>query len=254
MTLTAAVVLALGVAVPASAADRTIELGVQNTEVKAPLFTGVSNDCHGSGDACLKVVPGDHRERSIMVKNAGPEGGRMRAWITNVATEADRTEGSAEFFNDLSITWDGKDTPVSRLVGERTLIRDVALDRNASTELSVGYDFPESAMSGNISQVGHKAVTFDVVVEIQGDTPDTPETGTGNPWSPGGDTPTGGIESGVPGNRNTLGYAGGALVLLGGALMAYLSRRRDLSSTSIRVQTVTPGRCNVSTEETSRGS
>ncbi|MGW8565720.1 hypothetical protein [Isoptericola sp. NPDC055881] len=131
------------------------------------------------------VVPGDADRATLRVRNEGPTGGTLTASIVNAAAFRDHGDDSwvdDSFYDDLLVNG----VPASRLEGRQTVIHEAHLPRGESVDLSVSYDFPVEATSGNHAFVGQRVFSFDVLLRIAGDTPD--DDATPGPGDPGDDT------------------------------------------------------------------
>ncbi|MBD7918328.1 hypothetical protein H9657_08575 [Cellulomonas sp. Sa3CUA2] len=127
------------------------------------------------------TVPGDRAVRSVTVRNDGPSGGTLRAWVTQVDL-LDPPAGSVDpFYDDLRLDWDtASQTDGASFAAladaQETLIAQTHLAQGASTHLQVAYELPLAATSGNRSAAGARQASFVVRVQIQGDTPTSAPT------------------------------------------------------------------------------
>ncbi|MBF0686470.1 MAG: hypothetical protein IR158_01720 [Cellulomonas sp.] len=204
---TAALLMTVAPAVPAAAVDvawdgPTLSLAWDgSTQASAELsFVGLP-----------VAVPGDRARRAVTVRNDGPTGGTLRAWVTQVdLLEADPGAGDG-FYDDLRLDWttvsqsDGASFRALDVAGD-TLIAQAHLPRGASTRVEVGYGLPLAATSGNGAAVGERAASFVVRFQISGDT--APPGPTSTP-APG---PTA-----VPSASTVAGGAGAPSTAVGGA-------------------------------------
>lgn len=154
------------------------------------------------------VVPGDHAERTIKVKNVGQGSAVLRADIRDVVLldpdaqdihhNADHVapEGSDDFagagdqgnfYDDVKITWNGGEASFTELAAAGiTDIAEVPVERGETVELTLSYEFPAESTSGNVANVAPREATFDVLFTLSGDTeeiwlskplPETPSPG-----------------------------------------------------------------------------
>lgn len=145
-------------------------------------------------------VPGDSTTRTLTVRNDGPTGGLLKASIVNVkildaeAPDVQDAKDQGNFYDDLKLTWNGGSSNFTTLTqSAETDIYSIALDRGASTPITIGYEFPVDATSGNKANVAPREASFDVRLTISGDTqptlpgtieptpPPTPGTATPEP-------------------------------------------------------------------------
>lgn len=186
------------------------------------------------------AVPGDRAERTIKVKNVGPEAAILRADIRDVslllpgapdvhhnATHAapDQSgsyEGAGDqgnFYDDVSVVWNGGQASFTELAAAGTTdIAEVAIERGETVTLTLAYDFPADSVSGNGANVAPREASFDVFFTMSGDTngpgPDPKAPDTGTPGKKGGLANTGGTELGLLlGGAGLLVAAGGYLVV-----------------------------------------
>lgn len=213
-------------AVPASAISYTdaIQLSWNGTDY-APTTT----------ESFLGVpvsVPGDSASRTLQVRNAGPTAGVLTASI--VDAEA-RDIDIDSFYDDLTISWEGGSASFAELVtAGDTEILEIPLAQGATTPVTIGYDFPVEATSGNSANGGPRQATFDVVLTISGELPTTPtSTGTGTatatattPPATAAPKPDDLSSTGAP----VLGLAAGAVALVGLGAWALVRRRREASN------------------------
>lgn len=205
------------------------------------------------------VVPGDSGSRTLHVRNSGPSTGTLRASIVNVelrdpdAPDVRHGAGGAEdqgsFYDDLLLHWPGGTASFSDLDqnGETTVL-EVEVPKGAEVPITIGYELPLDATSGNRANVAEREASFDVLLEMGGsfgpptgppseeETPDhglsdqeLPPTALGPPASAVAVPPTG---VGPPQLERT-GLDAGPLSLLAalavgvGAGLAVLARRRS---------------------------
>ncbi|MCC2320472.1 hypothetical protein [Cellulomonas xiejunii] len=156
------------------------------------------------------TVPGDRARRAVSVRNDGPTGGTLRAWVTQVEL-LDADPGSSDgFYDDLRLDWvtasqdDGSSFRELDVAGD-TLIAQTHLAQGATTRLEVAYELPVDATTGNRSVVGERAASFVVRFQISGDTTGpapsaAPSTGTG-----AGTDPRPAADAAVAGARDDAG-------------------------------------------------
>lgn len=115
------------------------------------------------------AVPGDRATRTLEVTNGGPSAGLLEAWIVDVELAGDQ---GSQFFDELRVDW------LSTLVGHasvrqlaaegRTRVVRTELDPGESTLLTLGYELPLTAVSGNRAEDGALGASFDVELRISG--------------------------------------------------------------------------------------
>jgi len=171
---------------PNAAVDEDVDVDVDRTLV---VRLGGPGDGVRVGSSVLGdvvVAPGDSGGSLLRVRNDGPTAGTLTASIVDAVAFRDADdEGWVDdsFYDDLTIN----DVPASELEGKTTEIRRVELDRGASVDIPVTYDFPAEMTSGNRSVVGERVFSFDVLLRIEGDLPDDPGAGDGASALPQGD-------------------------------------------------------------------
>ena len=198
MALALTSVLAVGVGVgvapaaaathahPNAAVDEDVDVDVDRTLV---VRLGGPGDGVRVGSSVLGdvvVAPGDSGGSLLRVRNDGPTAGTLTASIVDAVAFRDADdEGWVDdsFYDDLTIN----DVPASELEGKTTEIHRVELDRGASVDIPVTYDFPAEMTSGNRSVVGERVFSFDVLLRIEGDLPDDPGADDGASALPQGD-------------------------------------------------------------------
>ena len=120
--------------------------------------------------------PGDRARRTLSVTNTGPSAGTVRAWIVDVRLS---DPGSASgLFDDVRLDWSGSsaagESSLRALAAvDRTAVGEVPLAAGASTSLAIGFRFPVSSVAGNKADDGPLSASFDVLLVVDGDTPDT---------------------------------------------------------------------------------
>lgn len=220
-TLTTAATMAIiGLAPMAPAfagtADDSIQLswdGTNYSNTATSSFIGIDGECptkeepKTTGVWCNRIVPGDHESRTLTIRNDGPGPGTLKGWIINVTTtdpgakdgdtstvsgskDSEQAKGSPnrDFYSDLQGTWSGGlgsgHQSFKELASrDQTKIGEVHLAQGQTVTLNVGYDFPESATSGNGANVAPRVAKFNVLLEIQGDTSPTPRPTPTTPTS-----------------------------------------------------------------------
>ena len=156
------------------------------------------------------TVPGDRASRTLEVTNGGPTAGLLEAWIVDVELTGDL---GSPFFDELTVDWratPGGHASVRELAAEgRTRVVRTELDPGESTLLTLGYELPAAATSGNRAVDGALGASFDVELRIAGLASDgppddgAPDDGSGDEDSevpedgeaPDGETPDGDGES-----------------------------------------------------------
>ncbi|ADG75521.1 hypothetical protein Cfla_2634 [Cellulomonas flavigena DSM 20109] len=163
------------------------------------------------------TVPGDRAVRGVTVRNDGPTGGTLRAWVEQVDLLDAPSGLDDSFYDDLRLDWhtvtqSGGASFAALADAGRTLIAQTHLAQGASTQLQVAYELPAAATSGNRSEVGARQASFVVRVQIQGDTtsPEPTATASPTPGAPDGPGVPGdsGAGAGVPGDSGA-GTGGG---------------------------------------------
>ena len=128
--------------------------------------------------------PGDRALRTVSVTNAGPSAGRVRAWIVDVRLS---DPGSASrLFDDVRLDWSGSsaagESSLCALAAvDRTAVGEVPLAAGASTSLAIGFRFPASSVAGNKADDGPLSASFDVLLVVDEDTPDSAGPNPGGP-------------------------------------------------------------------------
>jgi len=192
LALTSVLAVGAGAGVaPAAAATNAHPNAVVDEDVDRTLVVrlGGSGDGVRVGSSVLGdvvVAPGDSGGSLLRVRNDGPTAGTLTASIVDAVAFRDADdEGWVDdsFYDDLTIN----DVPASELEGKTTEIRRVELDRGASVDIPVTYDFPAEMTSGNRSVVGERVFSFDVLLRIEGDLPDDPGADDGASALPQGD-------------------------------------------------------------------
>ncbi|RLP77006.1 hypothetical protein D9V32_05110 [Mycetocola tolaasinivorans] len=127
-----------------------------------------------------RVVPGDSGQRSFVVRNQGESAGTLVAEIVNVRLTGNPED---EYYRDFTVNA----YSAAELYGKDTRILTANLQKGASTTISLGYDFPVEATSGNYPSGSDSAVSvaFDVRLTISGSkVPDNPTSSPTPPVSP----------------------------------------------------------------------
>jgi hypothetical protein len=197
-------------------------------------------------------VPGDVAGRTLTVVNDGPCGGTLYGWIVNVnlldpgapdvhhnaahldpdrsgAARGDPYKGAGDqgrFYDDLSLRWrtatetDGASF-TTLAANDRSQILETPIAKGGSTNITLVYEFPYNATSGNSSNVAERRASFDAYLEIKGDEcePVVPPVEDGdNPVTTGPLADTGAVA----------GWLGAAsmLLILGGVATRRAARHR----------------------------
>ncbi|WP_152187681.1 hypothetical protein [Georgenia satyanarayanai] len=186
------------------------------------------------------AVPGDAASRTVLVRNDGPATGTLRASIVNVdlldpaAADVHHESGEDEgsFYDDLVLRWPGGSASFAELDANGvTPVLEVDLAKGGEVPVTVGYELPVAATSGNRANVAPRRASFDVLLEIGAELPEEPEP---EPTESDGLSevdvpPTGGQGTG---RLQETGAGVGPLVTLAclaaalGAGLAVLARRR----------------------------
>ncbi|WP_453983865.1 LPXTG cell wall anchor domain-containing protein [Brevibacterium casei] len=173
--LTIAGLLALGTGTAAEAAptDTAIQMswdGSAYSDTTTETFVGFP-----------VTVPGDSTSRTLTVRNDGPTDGTLTVSIVDVdLLTADIPD---EFYDDLRIDWKRGSSSIKDLAAAGTTrIMEIPLAKGETTPVTIGYDFPIEATSGNKSNVGARQGSFDVLLELGGDATD-PDGGAGSDGS-----------------------------------------------------------------------
>lgn len=158
------------------------------------------------------TVPGDRAERTLLVRNDGPSAGVLRAAITEVDLLGSGSAADGRgFYDDLTVHWDAGQGSVSELsmaelhANDTTHIFQTNLEQDATAELTIGYDFPLEATSGNRSEAGPRSGSFEVLLTLGAEAPagvehSPPEDRRSerhpaeSPFIPGGETMVGEAE------------------------------------------------------------
>ena len=151
------------------------------------------------------AIPGDTATRTLLVRNDGPTAGTLRATIVNVdlldrdapdehhhpthkAPEGEYAGAGdqGDFYDDLEIDWRaGNVSSTSSVVrgaasmneladDVHTQILQIPLEPGEDVEITLGYELPIDATSGNRANVAERLASFDVLLELGGDLPATP--------------------------------------------------------------------------------
>lgn len=194
------------------------------------------------------AVPGDSASRTVLVRNDGPATGTLRASIVNVdlldpaAPDVHHASGEDEgsFYDDLVLRWPGGSASFTELDANGvTPVLEVELAKGREVPLTVGYELPEPATTGNRANVAPRRASFDVLLEIGAELPDEAPAGP----EPVPTEPDGPSEVGVPpvagsstGRLQDTGVGVGPLVTLAclaaalGGGLAVLARRRTTTA------------------------
>ncbi|PFG40446.1 hypothetical protein ATJ97_2975 [Georgenia soli] len=213
-----ALVLAAAVATPAGTALAAPAGGDARGVDAISLSWDGSEYAASTSESFLGVpvsVPGDTAARTLTVRNDGPRQGVLTAEIVNVELldpeapdehhnpDHEDPDGSGapfgdpyagagdqgDFYDDVTVGWetaDGAgsasfsalDTDGGRQIGQ------VALGRGETTEVTISYEFPYDATSGNRANVPPRLASFDVLLTIRGDDAAAPPARPGRPGRP----------------------------------------------------------------------
>lgn len=195
------------------------------------------------------TVPGDTASRTLLVRNDGPSDATLRATIIevnlldpgapdvhhnpeHVAPDDSGLYAGAgpqgHFYDDLHLRWDGGSASFSQLhANGRTQILQIPLAQGEQIPITLTYDFPLAATSGNEANVDPRRASFEVLLELGGNLPAQTTPPTQPEETPSAPQPAA-EASGLPETGADLTWpALGAGVLLGlGALVLGLARRR----------------------------
>lgn len=198
------------------------------------------------------TVPGDRAARTLLVRNDGPTEGVLHAVITNVELldpdsedvhynpehEAPDESGryaaagdQGDFYQDLTLDWNTGEASMAHLdASETTEVLTTDLAPGEETEITIGYEFPVEATSGNTANVDPRSASFDVVLTLGGDIPEEPEpTPSPHPDAPSDPPAAEQPRDSLPvtgANAIWLALAGAAAVLIG--LLLNRKRRNRL--------------------------
>lgn len=131
------------------------------------------------------AVPGDSATRTLMVRNDGPSAGILNASIVNVKIldphapdvkdNGNGAEDQGNFYDDLRLAWNGGSDNFTTLASRpETEIYEVEVARGRTVPITIDYQFPIEATSGNQANVSAREASFDVRLTISGDDPDLP--------------------------------------------------------------------------------
>lgn len=140
------------------------------------------------------AVPGDRARRTMTVRNDGPTGGTLSAWVTQVSLLDPPASGDDGFYDDLRLGWStasATDDASFRALADAgdTLIVRTHLARGASTRIEVDYELPLAATSGNRSLAGPRQASFVIRAQITGDTSGVPAAPVADGGPVGGASP-----------------------------------------------------------------
>src|SRR5699024_10506855 len=118
------------------------------------------------------TVPGDSTTRTLLVRNDGPTDATLRATIVNVdLLDADAPD-DGNYYDDLKIGCGaGSASMTQPNANGPTRFMEVPLKQGQAVPVSLDYDFPVGAKSGNKSIVLPRLATFDVRLELGGEFP-----------------------------------------------------------------------------------
>jgi len=175
------------------------------------------------------LVPGDSGTRTLLVRNDGPTDGTLRASIVGVQLldpdAPDMHQGS--FYDDLQVGWGSGQASMTQLAENgQTQILQVPLARGEQVPITIDYELPLAATSGNQANVADRLASFDVLLQLGGDLPARAERATGDPAAVTQPPPPAMPETGADLRWPALGVA--VLLALGGVLVFAARRREDV--------------------------
>ncbi|UFU03297.1 hypothetical protein LQF12_01400 [Ruania suaedae] len=182
------------------------------------------------------TVPGDTAERTLLVRNDGPTDATLRASIIDIElNEPDAADvhhnpdhvapageyagagDQGNYYDDVHLVWDGGEASFTDLDAEgTTVILEIPLAQGEEVPVTIGYDYPVGATSGNHANVAERLASFDVLLELGGELPAEP--------TPTPDLPETGADLGLAGLAAVLAVGVGAALLRGRALAARSTR------------------------------
>lgn len=145
------------------------------------------------------AIPGDTATRTLLVRNDGPTDGTLRATITDVdlldpdALDVQHHPGhrapddsglytgagdQGDFYDDLQLDWAHGQASFTQLAAdEQTVITQVPLAAGEQVPVTLTYELPPEATSGNQANVAERLASLTVVLELGGEfpTPATPD-------------------------------------------------------------------------------
>src|SRR5699024_5257390 len=138
-------------------------------------------------------VPEDTATRTLLVSNDGPSDATFRPTIVNVnplhpgAADVHHNSGHQEpddsglyagagpqgnFYDDLHLNWDGGGASFTDLdANGQTSIAEIPLAQGEQVPITLTYDFPLEATSGNQANVDARLASFEVLLELGGNLP-----------------------------------------------------------------------------------
>lgn len=161
-------------------------------------YTGVTTESFLGAPV---AVPGDSASRTLLVRNDGPMAGTLRASIVNVelldpdapdvhhepahrdpdgsgAPTGDPYLGAGDqgsFYDDLLLHWSTGSASLAELdTSGTTQVLEIELAKGEEIPLTLAYELPLEATSGNGANVAPRQASFDVLLEIGGDWPTEP--------------------------------------------------------------------------------
>ncbi|MCM3660797.1 hypothetical protein M3148_07275 [Georgenia satyanarayanai] len=209
--------------------DESIHLSWDGTT-----YTGVTTESFLGAPV---AVPGDSTSRTVLVRNDGPATGTLRASIVNVdlfdpsSPDVHHASGAdlGSFYDDLLLRWPGGSASFAELDANGvTPVLEVELDKGREVPVTVGYELPATAPSGNRANVAPRRASFDVLLEIGAELPETEPSPTETPEAgvpPEAGSSTGRLQETGAGVGPLVTLAGLAAAL--GAGLAVLARRRS---------------------------
>jgi len=197
-------------------------------------------------------VPGDSATRTLLVRNDGPTAGVLRASIVDVeildpeAPDVHHADGvdQGSFYDDLLVRWGTGSASFTELdAAGTTRVLEQRLAKGEEVAITLSYELPLEATSGNRANVAPREASFDVLLEIGGEMPtDPPEEGsvapvTLPPTAPGAPAAPGdGAGPGLPTTGAEVRLLAGLAALAAGLGAAALVGRRAALRTAARVR------------------
>ncbi len=154
------------------------------------------------------AVPGDSATRTLLVRNDGPTDATLRATIIDVQLldpgapdvhhnpehvapdDSGRYTGSGDqgnFYDDLQVGWGSGHASMTQLAAnDQTQILQIPLAQGSQVPITIDYELPLAATSGNQANVSERLASFDVLLELGGNLPTSPPTDDPDP-DPGDD-------------------------------------------------------------------
>lgn len=139
------------------------------------------------------TVPGDNATRTLLVRNDGPTDGTLRASIIDVQLldpdapdvhhnpehvapdDSGLYTGAGDqgsFYDDLQVGWGSGSASMTQLADNgQTQILQIPLARGEQVPITIDYELPLAATSGNQANVAERLASFDVLLQLGGDLP-----------------------------------------------------------------------------------